>query len=150
MKKCVVVVLTMVMLFIFSGCSNNSALYEEAYEDGYRDGFADGENSLSVDDAYAEGFSDGQSKTKKELPDMSDYFYMIETEAVDSSIDFGGWHPEEAWGIIESYENNDASFWGDRVPTKSEYHEAVHSLIGFYEYFYSGNHRDAFEYYFVP
>lgn len=86
--------------------------YEEVFDDGFDEGFIEG---------YYSGF---------------DEIYNSVYEAEHHAAESGGWHPEEAMAIINSYVNQEPFYVDGSLPSKEDYELAVESLICFYEYYY--------------
>ena len=104
--------------------------YYEGYNDVYDEGYNDG-----IELGYNEGHHDGiYYDWEENIDEIGSYF---EQEAVYYDKDNGGWHPEEAWEIIEAYQNNEPFYSDGSQPSKQDYMDAINSLIYFYDYFYS-------------
>lgn len=93
--------------------AKEEAIYQRGYEDGYDEGYFYG---------YEDGYNDGESD--------------IVIEAIFYAKEKGGWHPEEAWMIIEAYRNKEPFYEDGSSPSKQDYYEAIDSLIYFFEFFY--------------
>ena len=121
-----------------SACSSESMYTQHQYDEAYEQGYFDGMQDAEADSWYSVDAPDEAAYTEEQIKDS---FGWMMDDAHSHAIDFGGLHPEEAWGIIEDYHNGSTEFFED-PPTEEEYKEAVNSMIGFYEYFYSGDARD--------
>ena len=100
--------------------------YDNEYNSGYDDGY---------DEGYDEGHYDGTYYDWDDnIDELGRYF---EEEAVHYAKDQGGWHPEEAWMLIEAYRNNEPFYQDGSPPSEQDYIDAINSLIYFYDYFYS-------------
>ena len=103
--------------------AKEEAIYQRGYDAGYEDGHWEG-----YDNGYDEGYYDGER----------DGEWLVD-KAIFYAGEKGGWHPEEAWMIIEAYRNKEP-LYGDSIPSEQDYEDAVNSLIFFFDYFYSKNY----------
>ena len=104
--------------------------YDVGYDDGYYEGYYEG---------YDEGHYDGVYCDWEE--NIREIACELEYDAVHYAVDNGGWHPEEAWMIIEAYRNNEPFYQNGSPPSKQDYIDAIDSLIYFYDYFYSARYE---------
>lgn len=128
--------LCVMAIFSLSSCRKQKT-YEEGYNDGYADGQYDASNALSdySFEMYKEGYDEA----------YGDFVYgIIEDKAIHYAVDHGGWHPEEAMGIIDAYEKGQ-SYYGKLQITEKDYKDAVRSLCCYYEYFYNSRYEDDVE-----
>lgn len=127
------------VISVVSSCSEHNEVkhndsYYEAYSDGYNEGYDEGyDEGLEI--GYDYGHDDGIYYDWEENIDEIGWYF--EEEAIDYAIENGGWHPEEAWMVIEAYQNNASFYQNGSPPTKQDYLDAINSLIYFYDYFYS-------------
>lgn len=107
-------------------------------------------NMLEYD--YYTGYEDGYERACEEIREevskelsvfLPDFLNEIEHEATDFACEASDCHPEDALCIIEDYVNQRAVHC-NRVPTYSEFLDAVNSLMSFYDYFYAGYAREYF------
>lgn len=98
--------------------------YDDAYEKGY-------------DNGYDDGYIDGKSGSDMSVHEIlnSEAFTIIREEAELYAVEQSEWHPEEACEIIICYLEGEKFI--DAVPTKTEFLEAIGTLIAFYDFFYS-------------
>lgn len=126
-----------VLLCCLSSCGGTSiykmekeakeeALYHSGYDVGYEEGHWDGYDS-GYDEGYSYGYEDGLNE--------------VEWKAISYAKENGGWHPEEAWMIIEAYQNNEPFYSDGSMPSEQDYLDAINSLIYFYDYFYSARYK---------
>ena len=125
-----IILTIMTFCFVLTSCSSkqkesNDALYQDGYDAGYDIGFDEGYNYGRVDGAFFDRDDN-----------MAEIAYDLEDEAVHYVVDQGGWHPEEAWMIIDAYQNNEPFYKNGSPPSEQDYLAAIDSLIYFYEYFY--------------
>ena len=100
--------------------------YYEGYDVGYYDGY---------DFGYGEGYSDGSDNGWIDnLEGPGRYF---EEDARHYAREHSGWTPEEAWMLIEAYQNQEPWYKDGSLPSEQDYLDAINSLIYFYDYFYS-------------
>lgn len=137
-------IFAVIFLLFFSVCVSSACEpknYEVGYEEGYNDGYSDAKYDLEYlieekfSDGYDIGYDDGQSDAWDELG--ADYEY----EAIHYARKNSGWSPEEAWGLIESYQNNEPFYQDGSSPSEQDYLNAIESLIYFYDYFYSSRYK---------
>lgn len=108
--------------------------YDDDYDDSHYGGY-----EVGFDEGYDVGYDEGYEEEYEEGYYSDDFlhdgiFYSYE-EAIHFARDDGGWHPEEAWCIIEDYRaGNDVS--------REEYEAAIDSLIAFHEYYYNHEYED--------
>ena len=113
------------ILLVIVLCLSFTACYEESdYGSGYDDGYRDARVELNEygEEMYQNGYDEACSDIIDEI---------IHYEAVHYARNFSSWHPEEAMGIIDSYES------GDITISEEDYKDAVKSLYYYYAYFYS-------------
>ena len=142
MKKHAAIFAVMILAVCFlSACGKGT--YEEGYADGYDEGYSDAEfemeylmedefldgYDIGYDDGYDEGSDDGW------VDNIDEIGWFFEEEAVHYAREHSEWHPEEAMGIIEAYQNREP-LYDNAIPNEEEYLEAIESLYRFYEYFY--------------
>lgn len=137
MKKLATIIAVIAMAICFLLSCSHKGTYEDGYSDGYDDGYS--EARWKFEDDYSRGYDDGYSEGYHEAEGYftDEYFPEIINDAERYASVTGGWHPEEAWGIVESYLTHTPT--DDGIPSYEEYRAAVDSLICFYEYFY-GRH----------
>lgn len=140
LKKGVYLLLVMTFM-IFSACSENN-YYQEGYDVGFDAGFDEGFSK-----GYLEGKTDSRDSGYRDSYDepeigLARYAQELEWDAVHFVTDAGGWHPEEAWMLIEAYQNNEPFYSDGSVPSDQDYLDAIESLIQFYDYFYSHRYED--------
>lgn len=156
MKNTILLYLILFALLTLPACGN--AYYDEGFEDGYADGYADGyfdaeyeigslaeeEYEDGYDNGYYDGHHDGYREGSKEgwIDNAEDIGWYFGERAVDYAASNSKWHPEEAWGVIEAYQNNEAFYEDGSPPSKQDYLDAIDSLICFYEYFYGAHYLD--------
>jgi hypothetical protein len=104
--------------------------YDEGYDEGYYEGYYEG---------YDEGHYDGIYYDWEE--NIHEIAVELEYDAIHYAVENGGWHPEEAWMIIEAYQNNEPFYKDGSPPSKQDYFDAIDSLIYFYDYFYSARYE---------
>lgn len=135
MKKRFIILSVIIILLFLSSCGGKSeyarereakkeAIYQEGYDAGYEEGRWEG-----YDEGYFYGYEDGYDDGCEEVA-------RAEEEAIFYAKEKGGWHPEEAWMVIEAYRNKEAFYEDGSPPSKQDYDDAVNSLISFYEFFY--------------
>ncbi len=138
MKKLTAIIAILILLCSFSSCTQEG--YNAGYEDGYSDGYSDAEVEMEylLDeeflDGYDWGYDDGYWEAEKEY---SDYGWLLEYEAMHYAREQTGWNPEEAWMIIEAYQNNEPFYVDGSCPSEKDYLDAIETLIYFYDYFFS-------------
>lgn len=147
MKK-IAFVICLAIVVTMSSC-NYSESYQDAYDSGYACGYDDGwvdgatDSDLQwfsyVDDVRAEEYDSGFSEGYR--AGFNSFAWLAEDDAVDYAKSHGGWHPEEAWMIIEAYQNNAPFYSDDSLPSEQDYLDAIQSLIFFYDYFYSAKYE---------
>lgn len=123
MKQFLSLILLLSCLFVFTGC-NSKKQYEKGWHTGYDAGVEYGAGQ-GYHDGYGEGYPEGYDAG------FSDAIHEAEDYASKNSA----WHPEEALAIVDAYSKKEPLLDG-RVPSKTEYQEAVETLRLFYEYFY--------------
>ena len=123
----VFLVFSLTSCFSQESYTDDSSSVDLAYDDGYYDGY---------DDGYYDGSEEGWYDNIDEIG------WFFEEEAVHYAAEHGGWHPEEAWGLIEAYQNNEPFYEDGSPPSKQDYFDAIESLIYFYEYFYGKKYSD--------
>lgn len=135
MKKLYAVILAVIVLLcclaVYTGSSIRTAEKEKKetyFEDGYNKGYNDGYDA-GYDEGSFYGYEDGRNEIE-----------WAEEEAIFYAKENGGWHPEEAWMIIEAYRNKEPFYSDGSIPSEQDYNDAVNSLIYFFEYFYSKNY----------
>lgn len=144
MKKSFAALLILIAAVFLMSCGSNG-YYDQGYADGRADGRLEAELELydkrfesGYDAGWEDGYSVGYDSWFDHPVDPAKYF---EDEAVQYAAKNSGWHPEEAWSIIEAYHNSDP-FWEDgSPPSKQDYYDAIDSMIYFYEYFYSAKYN---------
>lgn len=137
------IVAFVIALCSLSACSSGS--YEDGYSEGYDDGYIDGHSDAEYDlqylveekfsDGYDMGYEDGQHDAWEELGSAYEY------EAIHYARKNSGWSPEEAWSLIESYQNNEPFYQDGSLPSEQDYINAINSLIYFYDYFYTSRYK---------
>ena len=137
-KNITTLIMLMVIIFSFTSCyyqENYKEDYYDIYNNGYNEGYDDGYD-IGREDGYYDGVEDGWQDNIDEIG------WWFEGNAIRYARErsSGGWVPEEAWGIIEAYQNNEP-LYDNEIPSEQEYHEAVDSLICFYEYFYGKHYQ---------
>ena len=133
MKKFATVSALFILSIFFLLSCGQEKTYDDGFEDGYDMGYFDA--SVNFENDYARGYEEG---LRDGHHDAEEYFPEIIHDAEHYAAITGGWHPEEAWGIVEAYLTN-MPMDDDGIPSYDEYLAAVDSLICFYEYFY-GRH----------
>ena len=134
MKKFAAIIAVLSLVLCLSACGKG--YYEDGYADGYADGYSDAESDMQylIEDKclewYDMGYDDGW------VDNIDEIGRFFEEEAVDFVRDHCEWHPEEAVGIIEAYQNNESFYEDGSHPSRQDYLDAIDSLIYFYEYFY--------------
>ena len=121
----------LIICIVLTACDYSSQELESAYQSGYEEGYTDALREHEGD--YSDGYQEGKYEAIHS-------FYSIVEDAEQYSVVTGGWHPEEAWSVIEEYQNSGTSN-NDDSPSYEEYQAAIDSLICFYEYFYSRNYE---------
>lgn len=147
MKK---IVFILVLILLFSACSSNQTpdynynkydgAFDEGYDEGYYEGYDEAFNESynnGYNEGYDEGFYEGYCAGLEEI-------YTSFHEAERYASNNGGWHPEEAVVVIESYINNKPFYEDGSSPSKRDYELAVDSLIYFYEYYYSSKYESLY------
>ena len=127
--------------------NNDGEAYSDDYDAGYSNGWVDGKTEADIqwfdygDEMYENGMDKGYELGYEEGAASCDAARHFEQEAEDYAREKSGWHPEEAWYVIEAYQNHDAWSQDGSAPTAQDYAEAIDSIIYFYEYFYGGNYE---------
>ena len=136
-------VLAFYIVTVASSCNKHTVpevddSYYEGYDDGYDDGYDCGH-----DDGYYEGYDRGHDDGIYDdwYDNIDEIGWYFEDEAVHYAKEQGGWHPEEAWMIIEAYRNNEPFYQDGSPPSKQDYIDAIDTLIYFYDYFYSARYE---------
>lgn len=127
-KHCAILSVIAILLCCLSSCGKSDyardreakeeAIYQRGYEDGYDEGYFDGS-----DDGW--------------MYNIEEPGRYLEEEAVDYARKQSGWTPEEAWMLIDAYQNQEPWYEDGSVPSEQDYLDAINSLIYFYDYFYS-------------
>lgn len=143
---CFIPITVYVVLIVFSVVTTISDFrkpkdieYDDSYIEGYDDGYSEGyDEGLSIgrDYGYEEGIDDGW------IDNIEEPANYLEYEAVHYAIDHGGLHPEEAWMLIEAYQNNEPFYEDGSSPSEQDYIAAIDSLIYFYDYFCSARYAE--------
>jgi hypothetical protein len=138
MKKLTALFAILIVLCFLSSCAYET--YEDGYADGYSDGYFDAETEMQYQleeeflDGYDWGYEEGYWEAEKEY---SDYGWLLEFDAMHYAREQTGWQPEEAWMIIEAYQNNESYYVDGSSPSEEDYLDAIDTLIYFYDYFFS-------------
>lgn len=118
----------------------DTSFSENWYDSGYENGAAEGWDTCydeyyysRYDEGYEDGFQDGARDWEYNPTEAGIYFEELATHY---ARDTGGWHPEEAWMLIDAYRNGSEWTADGSPPTEEDFHDAVDSLIQFYRYFY--------------
>ena len=127
--------------------NDEDVAYIDYYGAGYSAGWVDGKTEADLqwtdygDEMYAQGFEEGYQACYEDDEASASAASNLEWEAVDYAREKSGWSPEEAWCVIEAYQNNEPWYQDGSAPTAQDYSEAIDSLIYFYEYFYGGHYE---------
>ena len=137
----------LIILGVVTGISDFPKSRDNEYEDLYIDGY-----SVGYDDGYSVGYDEGLSIGWDYGHDEGIYYdwadnvaeigCYFEEDAVHYAKDHGGWHPEEAWMIIEAYQNSEPFYEDGSSPSEQDYLAAIDSLIDFNDYFYSARYTE--------
>ena len=128
-------VLAFYIVTVASSCNKHTVPeVDDSYYDGYGEGYDEGyEEGLVY--GYDCGHDDGvYYDWDDNIGEIGRYF---EDEAVYYAKDQSGWRPEEAWMLIEAYQNNEPFYQDGSPPSEQDYIDAIDSLMYFYDYFYS-------------
>lgn len=125
--------LYIILAFCLSSCKT-----VKSYEEGYNEGFEDG-HFYATEELTGHSFEMYQNGYDEAYRDF--VFDIIQSEAIDYARNFGGYGPEEAMCIIDSYKRGD-SYWGKTPITEAEYIDAVETLYHYYEYFFIAMYED--------
>lgn len=140
MKK-LIAMIAISMVLCLSACSQESyeGIYEEGYSDGYSAAKVEMEYLLDEEflDGYDWGYEEGYWEAEKEYSDYS----WIKEEAEHYAREHSEWSPDEAWMVIEAYQNNEPFHVDGSPPSKEDYLGAIDSLIYFYDYFFSRKYK---------
>lgn len=130
------------IVIIVTGClllsCSSEPTYEDGFDDGYDEGYFDAINEY--EDDYSRGYADGYIEGKSDI-DADEIIYYITREAEKYAGRESGWHPEDAWCLIEAYQNNEPFYEDGSMPSYQDYLDAINSIIYFYEYFYGGHYE---------
>ena len=149
MKRTVAILTVCVLVVCLLLSCHYEGTYDEGYSEGYDDGYSDGKFDMQSDvedgilDGYDTGYHDGYCEGRDYgwIDNAEEIGRYFEEEAVDYALDHSEWHPEEAWMIIEAYQNNEPLHEGGSTPSRQDYLDAIDSLIYFYDYFYSARYE---------
>lgn len=141
MKKLIAMITLSLLLCSLSACTQGA--YESSYQEGYSDGYSAAEIEMEylLEEEFLEGYDlgyeEGYWDAKQEYSD----YWELEQEAIHYAREYSEWSPEEAWMVIEAYQNNEPFHVDGSSPSKEEYLDAIDSLIYFYDYFYSRKYK---------
>jgi hypothetical protein len=148
MKRFIAVAVLFTLIICLLSCSYKGT-YEEGYSDGYGDGYSDAESDMQYAieyeffDGYDTGYSHGYDEGSHDgwIENIEEIGWYFEDEAEYYALQHSGWIPEEAWMVIEAYQNNEPLPDESSVPSTQDYLAAIDSLIYFYDYFYSARYE---------
>lgn len=142
-----ILALVILLLSTLSSCTIEG--YHDGYEEGYHDGYSDAKSEMQdimeeecldwYDIGYDDGYDDGSDEGW--MDNIQGPGRYLEDEAVHYAAWNSGMHPEDAWCIIEAYQNHQPYYDNGSMPSYQDYLDAIDSLIYFYEYFY-GRHYE--------
>lgn len=140
MKRQTVMLMLLAASVLMCSCESQ---YTKGYDVGYNKGYDEGVVSISRDNeynymrGYDDGYKNGFEEASAYPPDTT--IRQIERDATQYAMHNSEWHPEEAWCIIDAYQNGGT--YEGRQPSHRDYLDAIDTMICFYEYFYGWHYE---------